>query len=284
MIRAVGVETGGSNVQFAVNPAHRRDRRHRDEPARLALERAGEQGDRVPDRQDRRPAGRRLHAAGDPQRHHARHARELRARDRLLRGQMAAVRVREVPRRRGRPDHAHEVRRRGDGDRTDVQAGVRQGDALARARRQAELARRTTRSCSRWSRQPGRRALRPRRSRRCAAAISIDELHRRTSIDPWFLQRAGRAGRTIREAPFAGERTFKSVDTCAAEFAARTPYYYSGWERRGRRAAARGSPRRNAKRRDPRLGPEPDRPGDRVRLLLRARRPDGARDWGATRS
>ena len=35
------------------------------------------------------------------------------------------------------------------------------------------------------------------------------------------------------EAPFAGERTFRSVDTCAAEFAARTPYYYSGWERPG---------------------------------------------------
>ena len=36
MIRAVGVETGGSNVQFAVNPRDRRDRRDRDEPARLA--------------------------------------------------------------------------------------------------------------------------------------------------------------------------------------------------------------------------------------------------------
>ena len=36
VIRAVGVETGGSNVQFAVNPRDRRDRRDRDEPARLA--------------------------------------------------------------------------------------------------------------------------------------------------------------------------------------------------------------------------------------------------------
>jgi carbamoyl-phosphate synthase large subunit len=33
--------------------------------------------------------------------------------------------------------------------------------------------------------------------------------------------------------PFHGERTYKAVDTCAAEFAARTPYYYSGWERPG---------------------------------------------------
>ena len=37
VIRAVGVETGGSNVQFAVNPSHRGDPRDRDEPARLAL-------------------------------------------------------------------------------------------------------------------------------------------------------------------------------------------------------------------------------------------------------
>ena len=47
VIRAVGVETGGSNVQFAVNPRDRRDRGDRDEPAGVALERAGQQGDRA---------------------------------------------------------------------------------------------------------------------------------------------------------------------------------------------------------------------------------------------
>ncbi len=35
-IRRIGVETGGSNVQFAVNPHDGRDGRHRDEPARVA--------------------------------------------------------------------------------------------------------------------------------------------------------------------------------------------------------------------------------------------------------
>ena len=35
----VGVETGGSNVQFAVDPATGRHGRHRDEPARLAFSR-----------------------------------------------------------------------------------------------------------------------------------------------------------------------------------------------------------------------------------------------------
>ena len=80
-------------------PGERGDPRHRDEPARLALERAGLQGDRLPDRQDRRAPGRRLRAGGDPQRHHPDHARELRADDRLRGRQVAALRLREVPRR-----------------------------------------------------------------------------------------------------------------------------------------------------------------------------------------
>jgi carbamoyl-phosphate synthase large subunit len=60
----------------------------------------------------------------------------------------------------------------------------------------------------------------------------VEELHRRTSIDPWFLRELAEFVADP-EAPFSGERTFKSVDTCAAEFAAQTPYYYSGWERPG---------------------------------------------------
>ncbi len=59
---------------------------------------------------------------------------------------------------------------------------------------------------------------------------SLDELHRRTHIDRWFLHELAELAHDP-EAPFSGERTFKSVDTCAAEFPARTPYYYSGWER-----------------------------------------------------
>jgi carbamoyl-phosphate synthase large subunit len=58
----------------------------------------------------------------------------------------------------------------------------------------------------------------------------IEAIRERTAVDPWFLREL----RTLAldpEAPFAGQRTFKAVDTCAAEFPARTPYYYSGWER-----------------------------------------------------
>jgi carbamoyl-phosphate synthase large subunit len=60
--------------------------------------------------------------------------------------------------------------------------------------------------------------------------MAVETVHERTSIDPWFLNELSELIRDP-DAPFAGERTFKSVDTCAAEFAAQTPYYYSGWER-----------------------------------------------------
>jgi carbamoyl-phosphate synthase large subunit len=60
--------------------------------------------------------------------------------------------------------------------------------------------------------------------------VTIEAVHEATAIDPWFL-REMQALATDPEAPFAGTRAFRSVDTCAAEFPARTPYYYSGWER-----------------------------------------------------
>ena len=41
IIRKIGVDTGGSNVQFAVRARHRRGRGHRDEPARVAQLRPG---------------------------------------------------------------------------------------------------------------------------------------------------------------------------------------------------------------------------------------------------
>jgi carbamoyl-phosphate synthase large subunit len=67
--------------------------------------------------------------------------------------------------------------------------------------------------------------------------VSEDEVHARTSIDPWFLAEIAAIARG--EDPEAGlVRTFKAVDTCAAEFEAETPYYYSGWER-----PAAGGPR-----------------------------------------
>ncbi len=67
----------------------------------------------------------------------------------------------------------------------------------------------------------------------------VEAVHERTRIDPWFLDELRQLA-TEPEAPFAGERSFRSVDTCAAEFPARTPYYYSGWERTPANEVRRG--------------------------------------------
>jgi len=68
---------------------------------------------------------------------------------------------------------------------------------------------------------------------------SIEAIHEVTAIDPWFLRELQLIG-SDSEKSFAGERSFRSVDTCAAEFPARTPYYYSGWERRAISEVRRG--------------------------------------------
>ena len=60
-------------------------------------------------------------------------------------------------------------------------------------------------------------------------------------------------------------RPFKSVDTCAAEFEAYTPYYYSTYEDEDETPASAAG---QAADHDPRRRAEPHRPGDRVRLLL----------------
>jgi carbamoyl-phosphate synthase large subunit len=81
--------------------------------------------------------------------------------------------------------------------------------------------------------------------------ISVAELQRRTSIDPWFLNELAELVADP-EAVHRGERTFKAVDTCAAEFAAKTPYFYSAWER----PAADGAPHHEA------------RPGERPGVVI----------------
>ena len=68
---------------------------------------------------------------------------------------------------------------------------------------------------------------------------SEEEICHRTGIDPWFMAEIGALARG--DDPEAGlERSFKSVDTCAAEFDAETPYFYSGWERRAVHEVRRG--------------------------------------------
>ncbi|HEV7942089.1 MAG TPA: carbamoyl-phosphate synthase large subunit [Solirubrobacteraceae bacterium] len=91
----------------------------------------------------------------------------------------------------------------------------------------------------------------------------IEEIQRQSAIDPWFL-REMKALALNPQGPFSGQRTFKSVDTCAAEFPARTPYHYSSFER-----PAHGGPVENEVQRGDRpsvmiLGAGPNRIGQGI--------------------
>jgi carbamoyl-phosphate synthase large subunit len=65
--------------------------------------------------------------------------------------------------------------------------------------------------------------------------VAPEEVRARTGIDLWFLRRLARL-----DEAFDGERGYEAVDTCAAEFEAETPYYYSAWERTARSEVRRG--------------------------------------------
>ena len=93
--------------------------------------------------------------------------------------------------------------------------------------------------------------------------VGEDEIHRRTGIDPWFLAEIAALARG--EDPEAGlVRTFKAVDTCAAEFEAATPYYYSGWERPDRDGRARHEVDRGGNESIVILGAGPNRIGQGI--------------------
>ena len=133
IIREIGVETGGSNIQFAVNPADGRLVVIEMNPRVSRSSALASKATGFPDRQDRGQARRRLHARRAAERHHPRDAGLVRADDRLLRGEDAALGLREVPRGRPDADDPDEVRRRGDGHRPDLQGGAPEGGPLARA-------------------------------------------------------------------------------------------------------------------------------------------------------
>ena len=241
MIRAVGVETGGSNVQFAVNP----------ESGEIVVI---EMNPRVS-----RSSALASKATGFPiakiaARLAVGYALEEIPND-ITQATPASFEptidyvVTKIPRfafekfpgAEGEPDDAHEVGRRGDGDRAHLPRVLRQGDALARARRAGRtsppttaelLTRLETPSSDRFDLvlEAFRRGARSRRSTRAP------------SIDPWFLREL-EALATEGDGTEGLERTYKSVDTCAAEFEARDALLLLGPRARpagGRRRRERG--------------------------------------------
>ncbi len=95
-----------------------------------------------------------------------------------------------------------------------------------------------------------------------AGGASEAEITARTGINPWFV--AELALLAAGDDPQAGlVRTFKAVDTCAAEFEAETPYYYSAWERPGP-AGPRHEVRRGTRASVVILGAGPNRIGQGI--------------------
>ena len=99
-----------------------------------------------------------------------------------------------------------------------------------------------------------------------ARGVSVEVLHERTSIDPWFLHELQEIALHPEAAqnPPGMVRTYKAVDTCAAEFAARTPYFYSGWERPGPDGAPRHEVDRGERESVIILGSGPNRIGQGI--------------------
>jgi carbamoyl-phosphate synthase large subunit len=67
--------------------------------------------------------------------------------------------------------------------------------------------------------------------------LDVEPVHERCLVDRWFLREL-RALVTEGDGTDGLVRTYKSVDTCAAEFEAATPYYYSAHERPSAGAAS----------------------------------------------
>ncbi|MEK6277333.1 MAG: carbamoyl-phosphate synthase large subunit [Actinomycetota bacterium] len=93
--------------------------------------------------------------------------------------------------------------------------------------------------------------------------LGVEQVHERSLVDPWFLreleQLAGEGDGT------AGlQRTYKSVDTCAAEFEAATPYYYSAHERSRADGEAASEVRRGNRASVVILGAGPNRIGQGI--------------------
>ena len=115
------------------------------------------------------------------------------------------------------------------------------------------------------------------RSRRLLDSTTAEHLRRAKKLGFSDRQLARRHG--VTETEIRAQRkaagvipTYRLVDTCAAEFEAYTPYYYSTYGDENEMRAER-----QAQDHDPRRRTEPHRPGDRVRLLLRPRRVRAAR-------
>ena len=238
VIRAVGVETGGSNVQFAVNPVtdeviviEMNPRVSRSSAlaskatgfpiakiaARLAV---GYRLDEIPN-----DITRRTPAAFEP------------ALDYVV-VKWPRFAFEKFP----GVDAGLSTHMKSVGEVMAIGRTFRQAFAKALRSRELDRAGRrpaADRGAAGGARRPRRPSATTRSSSCCGRGVEPEEIRALTGIDPWFLREL-RLLATEGAGP--GVRTYRAVDTCAAEFEAETPYYYSAWER--------GSPRSEVVRGD----------------------------------
>jgi carbamoyl-phosphate synthase large subunit len=93
--------------------------------------------------------------------------------------------------------------------------------------------------------------------------IGVDAVHEHCLVDRWFLHEL-HALATEGDGTDGLVRTYKSVDTCAAEFEAATPYYYSAHERSPWDGAASSEVRRGERDSVVILGAGPNRIGQGI--------------------
>jgi carbamoyl-phosphate synthase large subunit len=92
--------------------------------------------------------------------------------------------------------------------------------------------------------------------------LDLEAVHQRCLVDRWFLRELQAIAREG-DGTEGLTRTYKSVDTCAAEFEAATPYYYSAHERPAAGTAA-SEVRRGERRSVVILGAGPNRIGQGI--------------------
>ena len=198
-LRAIGVETGRVECPVRRRPGDRTEAGDRGEPAGVALLGARLEGNRVPHRQDRRPARRRLHPRRDHQRHHRRHSGVVRAGTRLRRGQGATVRLRQVPGGAAGAGNDDALGGGGDGHRTDIPRGAAKGiaepgDGPGRAQRRPRrggadraLERAISTTPSRTPTPDRVFAVGEALRRGCA----VEDVAAASGYDPWFVDQIG---------------------------------------------------------------------------------------------
>ncbi len=188
VLREIGVETGGSNVQFAINPADGKMLVIEMNPRVSRSSALASKATGFPIAKVAGQARRGLHPGRAQERDYRRRDAVLvRAEHRLRRHQDPALRIREVPPGRHPPHHANEIGGRSDGDRRTFQESLQKALRGLRPAPTVWTRRPPIRRCSKTSLATPARSASGTWPMPSAAAFPSRRSRGDTHIDPWFL-------------------------------------------------------------------------------------------------